>query len=223
MKIEQTSSALNLLIIGANGGIGKQAVELALEAGHKVTAVLRDPAKLSLRHINLIVVKGDIMQPETFEKYLENKDAVISAIGASGGLFGDKPTTLYSEGSANLLLAMKKMNIERAFFISASAVEISPVLPWYVRFAAKYIIQKLLKNMYADLRRMETLIKESDSNWTIIRPPQLIDKPLTGHYRFAINHFLKDCLQVSRADVAHFMINHITNEATYRTVIEIGY
>ena len=77
--------------------------------------------------------------------------------------------------------------------------------------------------MYDDLRLMEDTIKETDTDWTIVRPPRLTDKPVTGEYRFAINSFLKNCLSISRADVAHFMINNITNEATYRTTIEIGY
>ena len=77
--------------------------------------------------------------------------------------------------------------------------------------------------MYDDLRIMERLIKGSDVNWTIMRPPRLVNKPATGEYRFAINSFLKNCLSISRADLAHFMINNITNEATYQTTIEIGY
>jgi putative NADH-flavin reductase len=220
METLKINPPLNILIIGANGGIGRQSVEIALKAGHHVTALLRNPANLTLTHTNLKVVKGDIMQLESFERYLENKDAVISALGARQAT---KPTTLYSEGNRNLLNAMKKMGIRRVFFISASALEISPLLPFYVRFAAKYILQKLLKYMYADLRIMEKLVKESDTDWTIMRPPRLTDKPVTGHYRFAINQFLKNGLSISRADVAHFMVNNITNEATYKTTIEIAY
>lgn len=220
MKIEYPNKALNVLVVGANGGIGKQAVELALKAGHTVTAVLRNPAKLAMTHANLQIVKGDVMYPETFEDHLERKDAIISALGTNA--IG-KPTILYSEGNKNLLKAMKKKGVLRAFFISASALEISPVLPFYVRLAEKYIVQKILRHMYDDLRVMENLIKESDADWTIMRPPRLTDKPATGKYRFAINSFLKNCLSISRADVAHFMINNITNEATYRTTIEIGY
>jgi putative NADH-flavin reductase len=77
--------------------------------------------------------------------------------------------------------------------------------------------------MYADLRLMENLVKASDVNWTIIRPPQLTDKPLTGRYRVAINTFLKNCLKISRADVAHFMISSIADETTYKATIEISY
>ena len=212
-----------LLIIGANGGIGRQCVELALNAGHRVTALVRNPANLRLIHRNLEVIQGDLLQPGTLEKYLVGKDAVVSAIGVKGGMFGDKPTTLYSEGNANLLQAMENTGIKRAFFISASAIEISPVIPRFVQFLAKYVIQKLLKHMYADLHRMEIVIKASDARWTIIRPPQLSDQPATGHYRTAINDWLKDCLKISRADVAHFIIHNINNPAIIKTTVEIAY
>ena len=177
MKIEHPNMVLNILVIGANGGIGKQTVEIALQAGHNVTAILRNPAKLIITHPNLQIIKGDVMYPETFEDYLEGKDAVISALGTNSIR---KPTILYSEGNKNLLKVMKKKSVRRAFFISASAIEISPVLPFYVRFAAKYILQKILRYMYDDLRIMEKLVKETDMDWTIVRPPRLTDKPLTG-------------------------------------------
>lgn len=209
---------MNILIIGANGGIGKNAVEIALQDGHNVTALVRDPANLVLTHKNLDVVKGDIRQPETFEKYLKDKDAVISALGEKT----DKPTILYSEGAKNLLEAMKKAGIKRAYFISAAAIEISTAQPFFIKLATKYIVQKLFGNGYADQRIMEKLIKQSDINWTIVRPPRLTDKPLTGNYRVAINIFLKNCFSISRADVAHFMINNINNEATYRAIVEVA-
>lgn len=223
METQSVSSHYNLLIVGANGGIGRQCVELALKEGHHVTALLRNPAKLKITHTNLQLIKGDIMQPDTLLQAVENQDAVISAIGVSGGLGSDKPTVLYSQGNANLLQAMSKKGVKRAFFISASAVEISPVLPFYVRWAAKYILQKLLKNMYADLRIMEKLVKASHTNWTIIRPPRLTDKPITGDYRTAINAFLKNALSISRGDVAHYIVNNINNTATYHGIVEIGY
>lgn len=213
----------NLLIIGANGGIGRQAVELALAAGHQVTAVLRTPSKLPLTHPLLQKVQGDVMSPETFEQAMVNQHVVISALGVQGGMLGDKPTTLYSQGNANILRVMHKHHVRRAYFISASAVEISPVMPFMARFAAKYIVQKLLRHMYADLREMERFVKSSGLDWTIIRPPRLTNKPVTGHYRFSANSFLRNSLSISRADVAHFMINNISNEEIYQAIVEIGY
>jgi putative NADH-flavin reductase len=223
MKIIQAPKPYRLLIIGANGGIGKQSVLLALDAGHHVTALVRDPAKLQLQHPNLEIVKGDVLKPGTFEKHLDNKDAVISALGVSGGVFSDKPTTTYSQGNANLLHAMNKAGVTRAFFISASALEISPVLPFYVRFAAKYILQKLLKHMYADLRVMEQLVKASVTDWTIMRPPRLTDGAATGKYRVAFNDFIKNGLSISRADVAHYMLNNLDNKESYNATVEVAY
>jgi putative NADH-flavin reductase len=219
MNTNEARPVLNILVVGANGGIGRQTVGIALEAGHHVTALVRNPANLTITHAHLEIVTGDIQRLETFEGYLENKNAVISAIGGKM----NKPTNLYSDGNRNLLLAMKKHGVERAFFISASAIEISPVQPFYIRLVTKYIVQKLFGYGYADQRIMEKLIKDGDTNWTIMRPPRLTDKPVTGHYRFATNRFLENCLSISRADVAHFMINNITNGATYKATIEIAY
>lgn len=215
---------MNIFIAGANGGIGRQTVEQALEAGHQVTALVRDPAKLPVVHPNLRIIKGDIMQPETFASEMEGQEAVISTLGVSGGnLFNDKPTRLYSQGCNNLLIAMEQYGIKRIFCISASAVEISPVIPWYVRFVAKYVIQKLLKHMYADLRLMEDIVKASNADWTIIRPPQLTNGPLTRKYRTAVNQYLKDSLKISRADVAHLMINTLADKEFNRAIVEIAY
>jgi putative NADH-flavin reductase len=219
MENNETQTNMRILVIGAYGGIGKNVVEIALKKGHHITALVRNPAKLTITHPNLKVVKGDIMQLATFEKYVENKDAVISAIGGKM----NEPTNLFSAGNMNLLNAMKKATVNRAFFISASAVEISPVQSFMVRFITKYILQKLLGWGYADQRVMEKIVKESGINWTIMRPPRLTNKPATGNYRFAINSFLKKCLSISRADVAGFMISNVNNKETYKAIVEISY
>ena len=212
----------NLLIIGANGGIGRQAVDQALSAGHRVTALVRNPAKLPLAHPNLKIVQADVTQPISLSNIFAGHDVIISTIGVSGG-FSDPPTTLYSQGALNILREMKQSGLRRAFFISASAVETNPLLPFYVRLASKYIIQKLLANMYTDLRLMEGLIKETELDWTVVRPPRLTDSKVTGNYRMAVNRFLKNGLKISRADTAHFMLSHIQSADMFRSVVEIGY
>ncbi|HXS35993.1 MAG TPA: SDR family oxidoreductase [Flavipsychrobacter sp.] len=219
MENKMTSNTPNILVIGANGGIGKNTVSEALKAGHCVTALVRNKANLQIAHPNLKIIEGDIMLPETYEDALNNIQVVISAIGNKM----DKPTTLYSEGNRNLLNAMKKKNVKRAFFISAAAIEISPAQSFFVRLLTKYVVQKLFGNGYADQRIMEKLIKESDINWTIMRPPRMTDGPITGNYRYAINSFLKKCLTISRGDVAQFMINNTDNPFTYKAIVEIAY
>jgi len=223
MRIRENLTGRQVLVIGGNGGIGKQCIQMALDAGCYVTAILRTPAKLTIQHPNLTVVQGDITNPASVMPYLQNMDAVISAVGASGGLLGDKPTTLYSDSAKLILSGLNPAAHTHAFFISASAVEISPVLPFFVRFFARYVLQKLLKHMYRDLLNMETIVKQSSANWTMIRPPQLTDGEATGNYRVAINQFLRKGLKISRADVAHFIINHIDDTEIRNATVEIGY
>jgi putative NADH-flavin reductase len=219
MKIEANRPVKNIVVVGANGGIGRQTVMLALEYGHKVTAILRNPDHLAIKHANLNIVKGDIMNPKTLEKHFENADAIISAIGKSSF----KPTTLYSQGNKNILTAMQNVEASRVFFISASGLHVNPTHSLIVKLATKYILQKLLKNMYADLERMEEMIKSSNLNWTIMRPPRLTDKPVSGIYRVSINRLLKNGLSISRADLAHYILNNISNEAIYKTIVEVAY
>jgi putative NADH-flavin reductase len=212
-----------MMVIGAAGGIGRQVVETALAEGWRVTAVLRTPAKLQLVHPMLAIVKGDVLDAASLETRLSSATVVVSATGLSGGLGGDKPTNLYSDGASSILEAMRRRGARRAYFISASAVEVSPVLPAVARFAAKYVLQKLLKHMYADLRVMEGRVKVSGVDWTIVRPPRLTNKAGTGKYRYAVNSFLRNSLSISRADVAHFIVHHAKDRGTYNGVVELGY
>ena len=70
---------------------------------------------------------------------------------------------------------------------------------------------------------METTIKNSRSNWTIIRPPQLIDGEKTGKYRVSVEGFLKNAMKISRADVAHLMLESIGNKNLFHRTAELAY
>ena len=219
MKNELNLPVFNIAVLGANGGIGRQVVQTALRYGHKVTAILRTPSKLAINHPDLKIVTGDVLKPETLEEHLKNKDAAVSAIGKNS----IKETTLYSQGSKNLLKVLENTGTCRVFFISASGLEVNPSFNFVIKLAERFVLQKLLKNSFADLLRMERIVKESNQNWTIIRPPQLTNKPFTGHYRYSINTFLTKGLKISRADLADFIISSLNNESTYKKTVEVGY
>ncbi|SDS49478.1 Putative NADH-flavin reductase [Mucilaginibacter mallensis] len=219
MTSNSNKSSYHIVVLGANGGIGKHTVLKALAEGYHVTAILRTPSKLDISHPNLTIVQGDVMQSGSLAQHLENKDAVISAIGKNSL----KTTTLYSQGNKNLLQAMHETGINRAFFISAAGLEVNPTHSLLVKFATRFILQPLLRNMYADLRVMEKIVRESGIDWTIIRPPQLTDSPETGKYRTAIDGPLRKGLKISRADVAHFMVNNLMNKSIFRATVEVGY
>jgi len=209
---------MKLIVFGSTGGTGRQIVQQALDAGHLVTAVARNPAALEIEHTNLEIVKGDVFQPATFDKAMKGQSAVLSAIGINS----TKPTRVYSEGILNILKAMQKNGVQRIICVSASAVETSPELSFPVRMMTK-LLQRILKNMYSDLLKMEQVVKKTNLDWTVVRPPRLTNGKLKGKYRFAVNEWLPHCTSISRADLAHFMLHHINDVNTYKSIIEVAY
>ena len=207
-----------ILIFGSTGRTGRKIVEQALDAGHSVTAIARNPATISINHGNLTVTKGDVLQLNTFEDAVKNQDAVICVIGKDS----TKPTTLYSQGISNIITAMQKHQARRLISMSAAAVETNPRLSFFLKIATK-ILQRILKNPFADILLMEQFIKQSALEYTIVRPPRLTNKSSTGKYRFAINKWLPACTSISRADLAHFMLHIMDDSKTYQTTIEVSY
>ncbi|MEW5959611.1 MAG: NAD(P)H-binding protein, partial [Chloroflexota bacterium] len=84
---------MKLLIFGSTGSIGRQLVEQALAQGHAVTAFARNPAKLDLKHANLTIVQGDVMDFAAVEKAVQSQEAVLCSIGAG------RQGTIRSEGT----------------------------------------------------------------------------------------------------------------------------
>jgi putative NADH-flavin reductase len=209
---------MQLIVFGSTGGIGRNIVTQALDQGHYVTAVARNPPALGLTHRRLSTVKGDVFRPESFQMAMKGQDAVLSAIGVNS----TKPTTVYSEGIANIVKAMQQNEVSRIIGVSASAVETSPKLSFPFRIMTR-ILQRILRNMYRDLLQMESILKQTNLNWTVVRPPKLTNEPATGNYRCAVNDHLVSCLRISRADLADFMLRHLEERSTYRSIIEIAY
>ena len=209
---------MKLIVFGSTGGTGRNIVEQALKSGHSVTAIARNPSALSMKHANLNIVKGDVFEPATFDAVMRQQDAVLSAIGVNS----TKPTTVYSEGVSNIVKAMQKNSVQRIICISASAVVTSPELILPVRMMTK-LLQGILKNMYKDLLKMEQAVKQTNLDWTVVRPPRLTHGRLKNQYRFAINEWLPNCLRISRADLANFMLQHVRDTDTYRSVVEVAY
>ncbi len=209
-----------IIVFGATGGTGNEVVKQAFEKGYEVTAVIRNPSGFDLQHQHLKIIKGDVLQPSTFEKEIAGKEAVISCLGASSNT---KSTTLYSEGIKNIISAMNKAQVKRIVCISAGALYTNEEMGFFIRLLTKIVLQPILKNLYSNMRLMEAEIENSALDWTIVRPPMLKNKPLTGKYRIAVNSHIRRPFSISRADLAQYMLSSIENSQTYKAKVEIAY
>jgi len=201
---------MHITVFGANGGTGKQVVEQALAAGHRVRAVVRDPKTLDLEHEDLEIVRGDVLDPSTIDVAGE---AVVSCIGARTRKAG----SIASRGTANILEAMKREGVKRVVVISAAPLGEAEGIFQRVAFR---ILWSLLRDVYDDLRRMESVLMVSDAEWTILRPPRLTDGPLTAKYRTAIDGNVGSV--ITRAALAREMLRALEAPKTVRRTVGIG-
>ncbi|WP_310395558.1 NAD(P)H-binding protein [Hymenobacter sp.] len=215
------ATAKSIIVFGATGGTGRQVVAQALRTGLRVTAVVRNPAAFSLQHPSLTIVEGDVLAPLTFEGALPGHDAVLSCLGTQQRV----ATTVYSQGTCNIMAAMHRAGVKRLLCLSAGAVEVPPLrASWLIRLVTRYVLQKVFRHLYADMLRMEALLQgEMNLNWTIIRPPRLVTGPRTGRYRVAVNQPLRQPNKISRADLADYMVQHLDDAHTYRATVELAY
>jgi putative NADH-flavin reductase len=210
---------MKIAVIGATGGIGQKVVEQALEKGHEVVAVMRNPQALALSGKRLEKRAADVTDAESVRKAIDGTEVVVSAIGTN---VVKQPTTLCTDGIANIISAMRELNVIRLIAVGASGYVDHPRQTFFVDFLQKYIVQKILRNIFDDLKRMEAVINESDLDWTIVRPPKLTNGKHTGKYRIEEEAVIGG-LSISRADVADFIVNHLTDEKTFRKAIGIAY
>jgi putative NADH-flavin reductase len=210
---------LQLAIFGSTGPTGQTLVTQALEQGHDVTAVARDPAGVDATSDRLHVVRADVLDRSSFDGVLDGVDAVLSAIGAHGR----QPTKVYSLGAANIRDVMHAAGVQR--FIGISALPVTPRTE--LGPAERRIVVPLLSvffgEMYADMTRMEQLLRDSDLDFTIMRPPQLTNKRATGTYRTAINGQLPRARKISRGDLAAEMLRVIPDNKTVRATVSLAY
>jgi uncharacterized protein YbjT (DUF2867 family) len=211
---------MKITVFGATGGIGRHVVRQALDAGHKVTAVVRDPTRLDLSHPALVVatVPG-LTDPEVLRPVVEGSDAAVSGVGPRGPKDGPVATNT----TRGILRALEAGGLRR--FVAVSAVPVGPV-PEGESFLNRRIvlplISTLLRDLYADLAAMEDEIRRSTTEWTIVRPPRLVDKPLTGTYRKSIGGNVPRGYAISRANVAHAMLAALGDPATLRQAIGVA-
>ena len=200
---------MKLAIIGASHGIGKQLLKLALKEAHEVTVLLRKPNKLKISDSNLHIIKGDILDPSSVAAAAAGQDGICVCIGISPGR---KPVEVFSKGIKNVLSSIGDNTEQKLIAVTGIGAGNSK---GHGGFLYDRIINPLLlKEIYKDKDREETLIKESHSNWMIIRPGFLTDGSITGKYRVIENLAGITAGKISRSDVADFMLKQL-KEPTY--------
>jgi putative NADH-flavin reductase len=209
---------MNILIYGASGATGHELVNQALTKGHIVTAFVRNPSKLKVTHQNLKIIQGDVTNYQLVEETTKGQDGVLSALGASSPFKFDQSVV---DGVSNIIKAMETIGVSRFIYMSFVGVK---ECRNSAGFVIKYIAPKLLSTEIAGHEVRESLIKRSQLKWTIVRPPTLTNGKRTTQFRSGENIVSKGfTVSISRADVADFMLQQLTDNSFLRRAPRIMY
>jgi len=194
--------SMKIAVFGASGKTGILIVYQALNQGYTVTAFARDPSKVTIQHQNLRVIKGDILNLEAVKMAVEGQDAILCALGVDK----NRPNTILSDGTSNILQAMESKGVRRFICMSSAGILGNDAGFWF----GKIFMPLFLRHVFEDKKRQAAVIQKSNVEWVIIRPTGLTDSPKTNRYK--INPGNPTSRTVPRADVADFMIRLVNNK-----------
>ena len=215
---KSTHQMKRILLSGATGRTGSLIVNYALQQGYAVTALVRTPEKLTVKHEHLTVVKGLPTNLEDVRRAMVGCDAVISALAA----LNESEILSFKKVSAPHILAttmrhtiavMGELGVKRIVTLSSiGASESRPYAPWYMRLMIRLTNFKIV---FADHGAQEALLRQSKLDWTIARPVALNDNEALGQLVVSYDA-TPSPFKMSRRQLAKFLVDCLDNPALVR-------
>jgi putative NADH-flavin reductase len=207
---------MKLVVFGASGATGKQLVAQGLARGHHVTAFVRTPSKLMVKHGELRVVQGDVAESTSVAHAIAGNDAVVIALGVGKPLRHD-PAVI--EGVRNIVRAMDGKQ-SRLIYLSFLGVHEGRAQLGFI--LGRIMANIVVRNEVVDHEVKEDIVRRSNLEWTIVRPVGLTNGPRTGAYRHGLDVRAKSLVPtISRADVADFMLGELVDGSYVRKAVAV--
>jgi putative NADH-flavin reductase len=207
---------MKIIVFGASGNTGREIVKQAVARGHSVTAFVRDAGSLPLDSAdsNIRVIAGDVLDPAAVSDAIFGHRVVLSALGARTL----KKTRLLAQALPNILAGMRQHYVTRIVVLGAAGVrsdygKYQSALANIGFWLAKHTV---FRHTFADQAAQEKILAASEIDYTIVLPPRLTDGGFTGKYRVLPDALPTGGLRISRADVADFMLQQLTDPRFHR-------
>jgi putative NADH-flavin reductase len=222
---------IKLVVVAATGGVGRHLLRLGLTEGHRVTAVVRNPDRLQDRPSRIVQCDLADPSPGVLLDAVTDADAVLSCLGAPSGA----QAGIASKGTRAVVEAMHAAGVGRIVAVSAASVGTvpSPGRPnpprynpgdgFFMRHLIAPAAKRLFRPHYLDLAIMEDILRESGLDWTVSRPPRLLERSLRPTYRTAVDVNVRGGMFISRADVARHMLAALDDPSTIHHTISVAY
>jgi putative NADH-flavin reductase len=206
---------MKLVVLGATGGTGLEIVRQAIEHGHSVTAFVRSPERLERFRDHITIKQGNLLNSDELEKVIRGHEAVVSGFGPRVPV-SKEDRNLLEKFAIALTEAMLNSGVRRVVVESVAFLFRDSIIP------PAYLFGRLFfPDIVADAHAMEKTFENSGLDWTMVRPPELTDKPYTGKYRVRVGHLPRFGFKIARADVADFMLRAAENPGSICKVVGV--
>jgi len=201
---------MKVIIFGASGFSGQAILKKCLSQHHQVTILVRNKNAITIVDKNLTIVEGNVLDKEIVNAILHHQEAVIQCLGV-GGKGDGKPNTFISDATKIIVEAMERNKVTKLIAMSNVGAGNSVAFqPWIFNKIILPYFMKWLKVIIEDKNKMEPIIMNSTLDWTIVRCPNIVDKPAKGNCKATLDgKGLK--LSITLADMAAFMVNQLTD------------
>jgi putative NADH-flavin reductase len=212
--IKRSGGTMKIVVLGATGGTGLEIVRRALEQGHTVTAFVRSPERLNPFRDDITIRQGDLLDYTQLAEAIRGHDAVLSGFGPRLPIAKSDRNLLY-RFALSLTRAMQASGVKRAVVISTAFLFKDALVP--------YLFGRLFfPGVVTDATAMEHELRQSNLDWTIVRPPELTNKRYTGKYRVREGHLPRFGFRISRADVADFFVRSIEDASAIQKTFGVS-
>jgi putative NADH-flavin reductase len=212
---------MKIVIFGATGYSGKEILRQALAQNHQVTVLTRSAKSVSTLHKNLTIIEGNVLNPKTVNSVLQGQEAVIQCLGI-GGKGDGKPTTFISEATKIIVDEMEKTQVKRLIAMSnVGAGNSRAFQPWVFNKIILPYFMNWLKVIIDDKNIMEPVIMNSNLDWTIVRCPNITDKPAKNKVTTSLDG-KNSKFSITNADTANFMVKQLTDTTFFNQAPSIS-
>lgn len=204
---------MKLMMFGATGKTGVLFVNKALEEGYEVTAYVRNPAKMTMANDKLTIIEGSVLDLDSVTTAMKGQDVVVSCLGGDD----NNKSTVLTDMTKVITEAMKQTQVTRIVYTSTAGIhdEFSLI--------TNIIVKMFYGNAIKDHKGAVKHIMVEGIDYTIARPLSLVDGPRKGNYREAMSKVPKGGKNISREDLADFLMKAVTESKYINQSVGLAY
>ena len=211
---------MKIALFGATGGVGLEFLRQSTDYPFDISAIDCQPEKLCGEFPYLKKIPASIYEYEVLREAVRGFDVVLSLVGVPVVSKVGEPNILYERVAENLIRLCRENKIPRLVVLTSGEAIEAKKDPWYF----KYFLQSALRrSIYMDLLAMERMVRESGLNYTIVRSPFITCGKLTKDYRVIQDQWFTNGLDISGADLAHFLLECLKCEKTKYKTLGVSY